>query len=304
MKIKKKIWGCLLSLLCIFMLVLPVMASESSETDSETPAVTFAEEAAVPTEIPAIPAERQKPLLVDDAGLLTEEESSALLNKLEDISQKYENEVGIVTVNSLEGKTAEAYADDYYDYNGYGYGENDDGLLLLISMGEREWAISTYGYSHTAAFTDAGLEYISGQFQSKLSSGKYADAFNCFADQCDDFLRQAATGEPYDVGNMPPKGKVHPFWLVTDLVVAFLISFGLVKSKSKNLKSVKKQESAEAYERKGSMSLRRSTDSFVNRIVTQRTIRNEKDSSSSSSGGSSSHTSSSGRSHGGASGKF
>ena len=205
MKIKKKIWGCLLSVLCVFMLVLPVMASESPETDSEIPAVT-SEDAAVPTEIPAIPAERQKPLLVDDAGLLTEEESSALLNKLEDISQKYKNEVGIVTVNSLEGKTAEAYADDYYDYNGYGYGENDDGLLLLISMGEREWAISTYGYSHTVAFTDAGLEFISGQFQSKLSSGNYADAFNCFADQCDDFLRQAATGEPYDVGNMPSKG--------------------------------------------------------------------------------------------------
>ena len=147
MKIKKKIWGCLLSLLCIFMLVLPVMASESQETDSEIPAVT-SEDLAVPTEIPAIPEERQKPLLVDDAGLLTEEESNALLNKLEDISQKYENEVGIVTVNSLEGKTAEAYADDYYDYNGYGYGENDDGLLLLISMGEREWAISTLSLIH------------------------------------------------------------------------------------------------------------------------------------------------------------
>ena len=84
MKIKKKIWGCLLSLLCIFMLVLPVMASESQETDSEIPAVT-SEDLAVPTEIPAIPEERQKPLLVDDAGLLTEEESNALLNKLEDI---------------------------------------------------------------------------------------------------------------------------------------------------------------------------------------------------------------------------
>ena len=120
MKIKKKIWGCLLSLLCIFMLVLPVMASESPETDSEVSAVT-SEESAVPTENPAIPEERQKPLLVDNAGLLTEEESNALLNKLEDISQKYENEVGIVTVNSLEGKTAEAYADDYYDYNGYDF---------------------------------------------------------------------------------------------------------------------------------------------------------------------------------------
>ena len=84
MKIKKEIWGCLLSLLCIFMLVLPVMASESPETDSEVSAVT-SEESAVPTENPAIPEERQKPLLVDNAGLLTEEESNALLNKLEDI---------------------------------------------------------------------------------------------------------------------------------------------------------------------------------------------------------------------------
>ena len=54
MKIKKKIWGCLLSLLCIFMLVLPVMASESPETDSEVSAVT-SEESAVPTVIPTIP---------------------------------------------------------------------------------------------------------------------------------------------------------------------------------------------------------------------------------------------------------
>lgn len=281
MKTKKKIWCCLFSLLWMFVLIFPVMASE----------------------IPDIPTERQKPLLVDEAGLLSEEESSTLINKLEEISQRQKNEVAVVTVNSLEGKTAEAYADDYYDYNGYGYGENDDGLLLLVSMGEREWAVTTYGYCHTVAFTDAGLDYISSEFRRKLSSGEYAKAFDCFADLCDDFLTQAATGEPYDVDNMP-KGKVSPFWLYTDLVVAFFISFGIVKGKSRNLKSVKKQESAKAYERRGSLSLRRSTVSFVNRIVTQKTIRNEKNSSSGSSGGSSSHISSSGRSHGGTSGKF
>lgn len=281
MKTKKKIWCCLFSLLWMFVLIFSVMASE----------------------IPDIPTERQKPLLVDEAGLLSEEESSTLINKLEEISQRQKNEVAVVTVNSLEGKTAEAYADDYYDYNGYGYGENDDGLLLLVSMEEREWAVTTYGYCHTVAFTDAGLDYISSEFRRKLSSGEYAKAFDCFADLCDDFLTQAATGEPYDVDNMP-KGKVSPFWLYTDLVVAFFISFGIVKGKSRNLKSVKKQESAKAYERRGSLSLRRSTDSFVNRIVTQKTIRNEKNSSSGSSGGSSSHISSSGRSHGGTSGKF
>ena len=145
MKIKKKIWGCLLSLLCIFMLVLPVMASESQETDSEVSAVT-SEDLAVPTEIPAIPEKRQKPLLVDDAGLLTEEESNALLNKLEDISQKYENEVGIVTVNSLEGKTAEAYADDYYDYNGYGEGNG-------AVSGKRVWETDEWRIQHSGKRT-------------------------------------------------------------------------------------------------------------------------------------------------------
>ena len=45
--------------------------------------------------------------------------------------------LAVVTVNSLEGKTAEAYADDYYDYNGYGYGENDDGLFASGKHGRK-----------------------------------------------------------------------------------------------------------------------------------------------------------------------
>ena len=38
----------------------------------------------------------------------------------------------------FDGKTAQAYADDYYDYNGYGYGENDDGILLPSQYGRKE----------------------------------------------------------------------------------------------------------------------------------------------------------------------
>ena len=75
MKTKKKIWCCLFSLLWIFVLIFPVMASD----------------------IPEIPTERQKPLLVDEASLLSEEESSTLINKLEEISQRQENEVAVVT---------------------------------------------------------------------------------------------------------------------------------------------------------------------------------------------------------------
>ena len=272
---KKKIFGVILSFLLVLSMSVPVMAEDESY-----------------------------PRYLDDAGLLSSSQAQKLEKKLDKISKEHHCDVVIAVANTTNGQDIESFTEDFYDSMGYGQGEEKSGIMLMVSMKERQWNMCTTGDA-IDAFTDAGLEYIRGEFQSKLSRGEYAEAFNCFADQCDDFLRQAATGEPYDVGNMP-KEKVSPFWLYTDLVVAFLISFGIVKAKSGNLKSVKKQESAKAYERSGSLSLQRSTDSFVNRIVTQRTIKNEKSrsSASSGSGGSSSHTSSSGRSHGGTSGKF
>lgn len=35
------------------------------------------------------------------------------------------------------------YTDDYYDSNGYGYGKNHDGCVLVINMKSRDWWLST-----------------------------------------------------------------------------------------------------------------------------------------------------------------
>ena len=207
--------------------------------------------------------------------------------------------MAVVTVDSLEGKTSQDYADDFYDYNGYGYGKDDDGILLLISMEDRDYAITTYGFGITA-FTDAGLQYVVNDFKPALSGGRYGDAFNDFADCCDKFLTQAHTGEPYDGDNMP-KGTVHPVYIPISLLFGFLISLLIGRSKSAKLKSVRKKESAADYQVAGSMRLYQNSDVLVASNVTSRVISS---SSGSSSGGSSTHTSSSGRSHGGTSGKF
>lgn len=91
--------------------------------------------------------------------LFTADEETELLSKLDEISERQKCDVAVVTVEGLEGKTPEAYADDFYDYNGYGYGEERDGIIFLISMEERKWQISTCGFGITA-FTDAGQEYM------------------------------------------------------------------------------------------------------------------------------------------------
>lgn len=241
--------------------------------------------------------------VVDMAELLSDSEKTALLSKLDEISERQKLDIVVLTVNTLDGKTPRDYADDFYDYNGYGFGENKDGILLLVSMEDRDWWISTTGYGITA-LTDAGIEYISKKFLSDLSDGDYAQAFTTYAELCDQFITQAKTGEPYDIGNMPKE----PFNVAWNILVAFVIglvvAFVVTNIMKKQLKTVQLKSEANNYVKSNSMIVTENRDLFLYNQVSRRARPKETDNSSGSSGGSSTHTSSSGSSHGGGGGKF
>ena len=237
--------------------------------------------------------------VVDMADLLNDSEEAALLSKLNEISIRQQVDVVVVTTNTLDGKIAMDYADDFYDYNGYGFGETHDGILLLVSMEDRDWWISTTGYGITAV-TDAGIEYISEKFLPDLSDGNYADAFATYAELCDSFITQAKTGEPYDVNNMPKE----PFNTFMSCIIALGVGFVVARiatgSMKNKLKTVRSQPAAEEYVKKGSMVVTDSSDLFLYSHVDRRAKPKDNDSG----GGSSTHSSSSGTSHGGGGGKF
>lgn len=248
--------------------------------------------------------------LVDDAGLLTESEEKDLLDQLNEISERQQVDVVVVTVESLEGASAMEYADDFYDGNGYGFGSEKDGILFLISMEEREWYMSTSGFGITA-FTDAGLEYISEMILSDLSEGDYAWAFTIFAEMCDDYITQARTGEPYDVDHLPKDPFALIFFLVVALVIGFviaLIATGIMRLK---LRSVYSKTEADSYAKKGSLKLTVEKDLYLYKHVDRRERPKEENRNNSGStgstgrsGGSTTHKSSSGKKHGGTGGKF
>ena len=267
---------------------------------SAAPAFASGEEAnEITCEIPDV---RQLPRLVDNAGLLTDFEDALYLRaKLDEISERQQMDVVVVTINSLEGKTATEYADDFYDYNGYGFGDDRDGVLLLVAMDDREWAISTCG-SGIDIFTDAGQEYIVEQFKPDLSDGNYADAFETFADLCDDYITQAKTDKPYDSGNLPKGDFPFLMFLAIALTAGAIISFIVVSSMKNQLKSVRAQNNAASYSVPSSMRLTQNSDLFLYHVVT-RTERPKSDDNDSG-GGSSTHVSSSGTTHGGSSGSF
>ena len=126
----------------------------------------------------------------DMAGLMTDSEEAKLNDILDELSIRQKMDVVVVTTNTLDEKTVQEYADDIYDYGNFGYGQDKDGILLLISLGEEnDCYISTCGYGITA-FTDAGIKYISKEMTSDLKNGNYFSAFQTFSELCDEFITQ------------------------------------------------------------------------------------------------------------------
>lgn len=251
----------------------------------------------------SVSAADEPPRLVDAADLLSDEEEAELSDLLDEISLRQKLDVVVVTNQSLGGRTVMEYSDDLFDEKGYGFGEGRDGILLLVSMETRDWHISTRGYAITA-FTDAGLTYLSEQFLGDLKDGYYASAFTTFARQCDDFITQAKTGEPYDVDHLPEPPFPFFFILVLSLLVGFviaLIATGIMRSQ---LKSVRCRDTVEDYTKKDSLKLTKENDLFLYSKVDRRKKQEESSSSSNKSGGSTTHKSSSGATHGGIGGKF
>ena len=235
--------------------------------------------------------------LMDMASLLSDADVDSLTAKLDELSLRQKMDVVIVTTNTLEGKSVVEYADDLYDYCSFGYGANRDGLILVISMEDNDWYISTCGYGITA-FTDAGIEYIGEQIVPYLSDKDFAGAFASYITLCDEFITQARTGKPYDIGSLPRK-PLSPAWILVCLIIGLMLSFVTVGKMKAKLTTVRAQAAANSYMKNGSMNITDSREMFLYKNVTR-----TKRSSESSGGGSSTHTSSSGTSHGGGGGKF
>lgn len=239
----------------------------------------------------------------DSAGVLTEDEDNELEDALEELSVRQSFDVTIATIDSLEGEgytDMEAYADDLYDYCQFGYGENRDGVLLLVSIGDRKWHISTCGYGITA-FTDAGIQYLGQQMTPFMADGDYAGAFRTFVQWSDIYIDAARAGHPYDVNNLP-REPLSLMYLFLAVGIGLVLAWVVVHVMKNQLRSVAFQENAASYVREGSMNLTNSRELFLYRNVQRTKHVEEKDSDSS--GGSSTHTSSSGTTHGGGGGSF
>ncbi len=228
------------------------------------------------------------PYLVDNAGILTENEKNILFAELTEISAQNGVNVCIVTVQTLDGRSAQTYSNDFYDRH---YGAKTDGVMLLLAMEEREYYIVTESAGKDA-IPDSRLSYVENRFVPDLSNGDYFDAFMSFASVCEEQIENAANGVDIPVSSYIPTS-----YFFVAIGISAGLAFLVVTIMKGQLKTVRMQPMAKNYIRAGSFVLTKEKDRFLYRNVTKRP--RPKDNGSSSSGGSRS-----GGSRGGGGGRF
>lgn len=281
---KKQIWRALMLSVMLFCLLAVRVSASEVLWDNEV-----------------IPSERLKDRLLDNADLLSDSEEEKLLNRLDSLSEERQCDIAVLTVESHPGPI-QTFADDYLDYNGFGAGFNDNAFLFMVSMADREWAISSYG-DKAKALTDYGQQKMVDAMMDALGDGDFYGAFVTYADRMDRYLELYEQGTPYDVGYKEPKTTSDYVKNgILSLLIGLLLALCPIFYMKAGLKTVKMNTSAFGYQSAQGLKMTNQVDRFINKTLSK--TPRPKDTGSGGSGGTSTHTSSSGRSHGGSHGHF
>ena len=243
--------------------------------------------------------------VTDSYGILSEEQWQNLEFKAREIEEKYDFGVYAVVVTNYQDYTngsVQDAAEAIYKRYSLGNGLGKDGLLLLLSMEDRDFNLLTHGNFGNYAFDDYGRQYMTELFLDNLADNDWYGGLTDYIDWSADYLEAAKSGTPYTYGHEPMTSSERMVAIFIRLAIIFLVPLAIaaiyISILVSKMKSVAEATKATAYV-SGNLKLQKKIDRFVHATESRTKI-------SSDSGSGSSGSSRSGGSGGfsGTSGKF
>lgn len=256
----------------------------------------------------------------DQAGLLASSEITEIEDQLTSLRKSMNFDVVVVTTEEADGKTAQEYADDFFDDGGFGTGIKKNGILFLIDMDNREIVLSTSGDT-IRIFTDRVIDTMLDDAYEGVSQGDYNASVQAFLKDTEYYGAKGIQAGQYNYDTETGKVSVYRSIRWYEFLIAFVVSAGVAASVCMGVKHQYQMEETKGQTANHNLAYRADshfvygnrTDNLVNKYVSSRIIPRNTGSSSSRGGGSShsssagrssTHHSSSGRTHGGGSRKF
>lgn len=249
---------------------------------------------------PAVDASEK---VYDFAELLTLSEEEKLYHQVEQFMDSANLDLAIVTISENNKLNAREYADDFYDYNGFGTDSEHSGVLFLVDMDTREIYMSTTGKA-ISLYSDYRIDMTLDAISQEFSNQNYYQGITKFVTilkNYDTIGLPSNKDSKYAIGDDGEVYREFP-WLIV-LGVPFAITAIVIGVMIHKNKLVRAATSSREYLDKDSLKINTVSDRliFTNTVAVPRSTGS---SGSSSGGGSSRHSGSSGRSHGGGGHRF
>lgn len=272
--------------------------------------------------------------IYDYGNYLNRSQKEELKKKIDYYISKYKIDIVVVTKKNYNYDNMRYYAEDFYDYNGFGTDDVKSGIILFYnedSEGPCIW-VSTTGKA-ILYFDDIRLSKMKSNMSSVKSSGAYAIINSFIIDTKNymfegvpksnkyayidkngnykidyDKLKENEIGNNKSVNNI---SKSHAFISVLGygIFISLIYSlYSLHKAKKKNI-TIKKEIDANIYLIKDSVRIHNVVDKLISSYTSKTRIEQvsssrRHSSSRSYSGGSSTWSGSSGTTHGGSGGRL
>ncbi len=224
------------------------------------------------------------PRVVDDADIFSDDEEEDLTSRIEELISKYDRDFVIYTTDSSYGFTHQILAADFYQFNGYGLGDDYSGSVLMVCMesGNRGWYTAIRGESRSYYDEDI-INAIDDGIYPDMADGYYYDAMCTYINEID---------ELYDTGTLSTTssssgGSSIMFSLIVAMVVGVIVGAIVLTVLYSSMKKVRLATEADKYIVNDSINIRVSHDYYLYSTVT----RVKRENKSSGGGGGSSYSS-------------
>ena len=162
-----------------------------------------------------------------------------------------------------------------YHSNELGMGENRDGIIILLSMDERDYAMFVYGKNAEYAFNKYGQEQLEDAFLGYFGDNDWYGGASHYLDTCDEYLTLAEEGDPVRKNPLP----MYLIVVAASCVISGIICL-VMKGK---LRTVHKKVEANEYVAAGGLTLTKQYDRYTHTTETRRKIHDDSDSGGSTS---------------------
>jgi uncharacterized protein len=176
-------------------------------------------------DIPPVP--RPARLVNDLAGLMQPQEVEALEQKLVAYDDSTSSQIAVVTVPTLGGSDIADYAQKLYETWGIGRKGQNNGVLILVAVQERQARIQP-GYGLEGAIPDAlAKRIISNTIAPAFQQKQYYAGIDRAADQLISLAKGEYKADPADAqrrrGSRDRSGSGPGLWIIIGALVLFFI---------------------------------------------------------------------------------